>query len=154
MRSGLQPVAISCNKNFYHGPFVALVGARALSENASNASNVLRKPILCKKTNFAEVALCEGRRCASRYSCPGQAAEPEGERFVTARRVMQAAGGHGKDAQQLRFAAVASLSENTMCPPVDDPGRSTARRSDRPRRGREPAPEYATWAAAKTISGR
>src|SRR5215204_1758009 len=92
MRSGLQPVAISCNKNFYHGPFVALVGARALSENASNASNVLRKPILCKKTNFAEVALCEGRRCASRYSCPGQAAEPEGERFVAARRVMQAAG--------------------------------------------------------------
>jgi hypothetical protein len=54
MRSGLQPVAISCNKNFYHGPFAALVDARALSENASDASNGIRKPILWKKWNFAE----------------------------------------------------------------------------------------------------
>jgi hypothetical protein len=54
MRSGLQPVAISCNKNFYHGPFAALVDVRALSENASDASNGIRKPILCKKRNFAE----------------------------------------------------------------------------------------------------
>jgi hypothetical protein len=115
---------------------------------------MLKSPFLCRMMNVAKLAFCEGRRCASRYSCLGQAAEPEGERFVTARRAMQAAGGHGKDAQQLRFAAVASLSENTMCSPVDDPGRLTARRSDRPRRGREAAPEYATWAAAKTISGR
>ena len=74
MRSGLRPVAISCNKNVNHGPFAALVDARALSENASDASNVLRGPILCKKTNFAELAFCEGRRCASRYSCPDSCA--------------------------------------------------------------------------------
>jgi len=92
--------------------------------------------------------------CLTLFSCPGQAAEPEGERFVAARRVMRPAGGHSRDDQRLRFAAVGSLSENTMCPPIDDPGRSTARRSDRPRRGGEAAPEYATWAAAKTISGR
>jgi|SRR5215203_1756759 len=47
---------------------------------------------ICRIMNFAELAFWEGRRCASRYSCPGQAAEPEGERFVAARRVMQAAG--------------------------------------------------------------
>jgi hypothetical protein len=62
MRTGLQPVAISCNKNFYHGPFAALVDARALSENASDASNGIRKPILCKRRNFAELAFCEVRR--------------------------------------------------------------------------------------------
>src|SRR5919112_5383534 len=154
MRSGLQPVAISCNESDYHGPLAAFSDIRAPSENASDASNALRTPILCKKTNVAKLALCEGRRCALRYSCPGQASNPEGERFVAPRRVMHPAGGHPKDAQQLRVAAVASLSLGSMRPPVDDPGRSTACRSDRPRRGREAAPEYATWAAAKTISGR
>jgi hypothetical protein len=94
---------------------------------------------LCKIVNCGQLAFCEGRRCASRYSCPGQAVEPEGERFVAARRVMHPAGGHGKDAQQLRFAAVASLSENAMCPPLDDPWLSTARRSDHSRRRRKGA---------------
>src|SRR5918994_3286593 len=56
MRSGLQPVAISCNKNSYHDRFAPPVDARARSENASAASNVLRRPILCKKTNFVELA--------------------------------------------------------------------------------------------------
>ena len=74
MRSELQPVAISCNKNVYYAPFAALVAARALSENASDASNVLGKPILYKKTNFPELAFCEGWRCASRYSCPDSCA--------------------------------------------------------------------------------
>jgi hypothetical protein len=68
MRTGLQPVAISCNKNFYHGPFAALVDARALSENASDASNGIRKPILYKKRNFAELAFCEVR-VASGVAC-------------------------------------------------------------------------------------
>jgi hypothetical protein len=54
MRSGLQPVAISCNKDSYHDRFAPPVDARALSENASAASNVLRRPILCKKMNVAE----------------------------------------------------------------------------------------------------
>ena len=62
MRSGLQPVAIACNKNFYYEPFAALVDPRALSENGSDAPNVLRKPILCKKTNFAELAFSEVHR--------------------------------------------------------------------------------------------
>src|SRR5215207_8103287 len=61
MRSGLQPVAISCNENYYHGPSAALIDARAPSENASDAPNVLGKPILCKKTNFAELAFSEVR---------------------------------------------------------------------------------------------
>jgi len=61
MRSGLQPVAISCNKNYYYGPSAALIDARAPSENASDAPNVLGKPILCKKTNFAELAFYEVR---------------------------------------------------------------------------------------------
>ena len=56
MRSGLQPVAISCNKNFYRRTFAALVDARPRFENAFTASEVLREPILCKKTNFAELA--------------------------------------------------------------------------------------------------
>ena len=62
MRTGLQPVAISCNKNFYHGPFAALVDARALSENASDASNGIRKPILCRNTNVAKLAFYEVHR--------------------------------------------------------------------------------------------
>jgi hypothetical protein len=70
MRSGLQPVAISCNKNYYHVPFASPVDARARSENASEASNVLREPILCKIVNCRQLAICEGRRCASRYACP------------------------------------------------------------------------------------
>jgi hypothetical protein len=59
MRSGLQPVAILCNENFYHDPFAVLVDAPALSENASHASNVLGQTIPCKKTNFAELAFYE-----------------------------------------------------------------------------------------------
>jgi hypothetical protein len=76
---------------------------------------MLKSLFLCRMMNVAKLAFWEGRRCASRYSCPGQAAEPDGERFVAPRRVMHPAGGHPKDAQRLRFAAVASLSENTMC---------------------------------------
>jgi hypothetical protein len=71
MRSGLRPVAISCNKNVNYGPFAALVDARALSENASDASNVLRKQNLCKKTNFAELAFLEVRAVGGRpMPCP------------------------------------------------------------------------------------
>jgi hypothetical protein len=66
MRTGLQPVAISCNKNFYHGPFAALVDARALSENAFDASNVLRKPILCKIVNCGQLAFSEVRSSSSK----------------------------------------------------------------------------------------
>ena len=62
MRSGLQPVAISCNKNFYHSPFAALVDARALSESASDASNLLRKPYLCNIVNCRQLAFCEIRK--------------------------------------------------------------------------------------------
>jgi hypothetical protein len=62
MRSGLQPVAISFNKNVYYGSFAALVDARALTENASDASNVLRKPILCKIVNCGQLAFSEVRR--------------------------------------------------------------------------------------------
>ena len=49
MRSGLRPVAIPCNDNSYHGRFTPPVDAQARSETASAASNVLRRPILCKK---------------------------------------------------------------------------------------------------------
>ena len=104
--------------------------------------------------NCGQLAFCKDRQCASRYSFPGQAAEPEGERFVASRRVMQAAGGHPKDAQQLRFAAVASLSLGSMRPPVYDPGRSTARRSDRPGRVRKAARVGVMRAAARMISGK
>jgi len=45
MRSGLQPVAISCNQIYYHVPFAPPGDNRALSENASDAWNVLGKPI-------------------------------------------------------------------------------------------------------------
>jgi hypothetical protein len=55
----LQPVAISCNKNFYHDRFASPVDARAHFENASAASNMLRRPILCKKTNVVELAFSE-----------------------------------------------------------------------------------------------
>jgi hypothetical protein len=61
MRSGLQPVAISCNKNFYYEPFAALVDPQALSENGSHAPNVLSKLILCNKTNFAELGFSDVR---------------------------------------------------------------------------------------------
>jgi hypothetical protein len=56
MRSRLQPVAISCNATYYYGPFVALGDVLAPSKNSSHASNVLKKPILCKKVNVAELA--------------------------------------------------------------------------------------------------
>ena len=59
MRSGFQPVAISCNEPDYHVRFAPPVDARALSDNASDASNVLRGPILCRKVNVAELAFCE-----------------------------------------------------------------------------------------------
>jgi hypothetical protein len=61
MRSVLQLVAISCNKNSYHDRFASPVDARARSENASAASNVLRRPILCKETNVVELAFYEVR---------------------------------------------------------------------------------------------
>ena len=35
MRSGLQPVAMSCNEDFYHDPFAALVDARVLLRTAA-----------------------------------------------------------------------------------------------------------------------
>src|SRR5215218_499837 len=47
----------------------------------------------------------------------GQVAELEGERLVATRRVIQAAGGHGKGAQQRRFATVNWFSRDTMWPP-------------------------------------
>src|SRR5215203_4037678 len=88
MRTGLQPVAISCNKNFYHGPFAALVDARALSENASDASNGIRKPILCKKRNFVELAFSEVRaRIAPVASCT-RARDPPGRGSPSERRSM------------------------------------------------------------------
>jgi hypothetical protein len=62
MHPGLQPVAISCYKYFYRGPFAALIYTRAPSENASDASDVLGKPILCKKANVSELAFSEGAR--------------------------------------------------------------------------------------------
>ena len=63
----------------------------------------------------------------------GQVAELEGERLVAARRMIQAAGRHGKDVQQRRIATVPSLSRDTMRPPVDDPRRSAACRPDHSR---------------------
>ena len=63
----------------------------------------------------------------------GQMAELEGERLVATRREMQAAGRTAEDAQQCRFATVNSLSLGTMRPPVDDPWRSAACRSDHSR---------------------
>jgi hypothetical protein len=62
MRSGLQPVAISCHESDYHRPFPASIDVRAPSENASDSSNALRMPILCKITNVAELAFSEIRR--------------------------------------------------------------------------------------------
>src|SRR5215210_874684 len=62
MRSGLRPVATSCNKYFYRRPFTDLVDARPRFENAFTASEVLREPILCKKTNFVELAFSEVTR--------------------------------------------------------------------------------------------
>jgi hypothetical protein len=62
MRSGLQPVAIPCNKSDHHRPFVAFSDVRAPSVSAFDASNGLRTPILCKKTNFAELAFYEVHR--------------------------------------------------------------------------------------------
>jgi hypothetical protein len=59
MRSELQPVAISCNELYYHVRFAPPVDARALSDNAPDASIVLRGPILCRKVNVAELAFCE-----------------------------------------------------------------------------------------------
>ena len=61
MRSVLRPVAISCNKSFYHRPFTDLLDARPRIENAFTASEVLREPILCKKANFVELAFYEAR---------------------------------------------------------------------------------------------
>jgi hypothetical protein len=62
MRSGLQPVATSFNKSSCRDRFAPPVDARARSENASAASNVLRRPILCKKMNVAELASYEVHR--------------------------------------------------------------------------------------------
>jgi hypothetical protein len=62
MRSGLQPIAIPCNE------VPTTIGSRLPSmpervpRNASAASNVLRRPILCKKTNVAELAFYEVHR--------------------------------------------------------------------------------------------
>ena len=39
MRSGLQPVATTCNERFYYGPCTALVEARTLSQSTSGASD-------------------------------------------------------------------------------------------------------------------
>ena len=119
----------------------AATNTRSVPENTIGRYDTPWAPFLCRIVNCGQVAFCDDQRSASRYSCPGQAAEPEGERFVAAWRLMQAAGVHGEGAQQLRFAALASLSEKTMCPPFDESGRSIARRSDRPRGGREAAPE-------------
>jgi hypothetical protein len=69
MQSGLQPVAISCNKSTYYGPFAALIDARAPFKNAPDASNALEKPILCKKVNVVELAFYEihgGLSCGNR----------------------------------------------------------------------------------------
>src|SRR5215210_1835363 len=62
MRSGLQSVAISCNESDDHRPFAAFSDVRAPSESGFDASNALRTLILCKKTNFAELAFYEVQR--------------------------------------------------------------------------------------------
>ena len=61
----------------------------------------------------------------------GQAAEFGDERFEAARQVMQAAGRHGKGAQQRRSGTVPLLSQDSPRPLVDDPGRPATRRSSR-----------------------
>ena len=59
MRSGVQPVAILCNENSKRVRFAPSVDARVLFEDASDASNVLREPILCRKMNVVELAFYE-----------------------------------------------------------------------------------------------
>ena len=57
MRSGLQPVAISCNKNCRYAQLPARVDARMPSENASDAFNVLRKPNSMRENECREIVL-------------------------------------------------------------------------------------------------
>jgi len=86
MRSVLRPVAISCNKSFCRRPFTDLVDARPRFENAFTASEVLREPILCKKTNFVELAFSEVRaRIAPVASCT-RARDPPGRGSPSERR--------------------------------------------------------------------
>jgi hypothetical protein len=62
MRSGLQPVAISCNKSFCHDPFAVLVDARARPENASDASNVLGMPISMQDRELRTIGVLRSSR--------------------------------------------------------------------------------------------
>jgi hypothetical protein len=57
MRSGLQPVAISCNNNSYHERIAPPVDARARPQNASAASHVLRKPISMQDYEFPTIGV-------------------------------------------------------------------------------------------------
>ena len=66
MRSGLRPIAISCNKSTYCSPFAALVDARAPSESAFGASDALKKGGSMQKMNVGELAFYEVRRSSSK----------------------------------------------------------------------------------------
>ena len=57
MRSGLRPVAISCNNSTYCSPFAALVDAQAPSESASEASNALKKADSMQENEFRGVGV-------------------------------------------------------------------------------------------------
>src|ERR671911_1827150 len=64
MRSGLQPVAISCHKDYGRAPFAPPGDARACSEVASDASNVLEKTISMQDRELRTI-------CVLRSSYPG-----------------------------------------------------------------------------------
>src|SRR5215210_7209753 len=57
MRSGLRPVAISCNNSTYCSPFAALVDARAPFLSASEASNALKKADSMQDDEFRGVGV-------------------------------------------------------------------------------------------------
>jgi hypothetical protein len=57
MRSGLRPVATSCNNSIYYSPFAALADARAPSESASEASNALKKADSMQENEFRGVGV-------------------------------------------------------------------------------------------------
>jgi hypothetical protein len=70
MRSGLQPVAISCNNNSYHERIAPPVDARARPQNASAASHVLRKPISMQDYEFPTIGVLGSSCLAFCYKLP------------------------------------------------------------------------------------
>jgi hypothetical protein len=86
MRSGLRPVAISCNNGTYCSPFAALVDARAPSESASEASNALKKADSMQENEFRGEAVRKvvlrgyfATLARMRKRCPTDLSDAEGK---------------------------------------------------------------------------